>query len=74
MTILTDNYFTEAEVCEVLGIKLVTMKSRRSRGDGFPPFVKIGRKILYPKEEFSKWIKNQVVQREISAPVMRRVK
>lgn len=50
-------YYTEAEMANMLRIDVKTLKSRRSRGTNHPPYVEITRgHVLYPKEPVEKWL------------------
>lgn len=62
-----DDYFTEKELAEVLRLSPLTLQKNRCLGKGHPPFIKIGRLVLYPKKEFNSWMSGQRVIREIKA-------
>ena len=47
-----------AEAAEALGIGLTTLQSMRNRGEG-PPFVRLGKAILYPVPGLEAWLLEQ---------------
>jgi hypothetical protein len=49
-------YAPEDEIAEARGVGKRTLRAERQRGDG-PPFVKMGKQILYPIEGFRAWLK-----------------
>ena len=64
---ILNNYFSEIEIANFLGIKTKTLKTYRSTKKGrgkellkvHPPFIKYGRKIYFPKEQFEKWFQER---------------
>lgn len=54
---LLSEYFTEEDVCQVLGIVLVTLRTNRCNDSDHPTFIRRGRMVLYPKEEFATWFR-----------------
>ena len=56
-----DDYFTEDEAAAEVGQKKPTLRKWRAIGDG-PPYVKIGRKIFYPRPELADWIRAKLTQ------------
>lgn len=60
---LKEMYFTEGDIANLLGIKPKTLANRRCEGKGHPPYINIARggKVLYPKEDFFKWLNKSVV-------------
>jgi hypothetical protein len=63
---IKEEYLSEDEIVEVLKIKKTTLAKNRCIGKGHPPFIKCGRAILYPKQEFKNWIKNFRVIKEMA--------
>lgn len=63
---LNDDYYTESEVLEFLGIAKATLKHRRSMGRNHPPFVRLGKKVVFPKKEFHAWLKSRPVHKAIA--------
>lgn len=54
---LKHQYYTEAEMAEILRITVKKLRSRRSRGTNHPPYVEIARgQILYPKALVDKYL------------------
>jgi hypothetical protein len=49
-------YAPEDEIAKARGVGKRTLRAERQRGMG-PPFVKIGKQILYPIEGFRNWLK-----------------
>lgn len=67
MQLASPDFFREEEVCEILGVKKITMQRRRCVGQGHPPFRKLGATVLYPKKEFWEWLDTVApIKREIS--------
>lgn len=58
-------YFNEAEVAEILKIKVTALKSRRSRGTNHPPYIQAGKEVFYPKDMFLEWMSRQPVIWEV---------
>lgn len=50
---------TEAEMAEIAGVEPRTVQDWRTQRTG-PPYVKIGKTILYPIEAFRKWVDENV--------------
>jgi hypothetical protein len=57
---LLAGYFPEETLCRELNESPRTARLRRQRGEG-PPYVRIGRKILYPIEGFRLWLKRREI-------------
>lgn len=57
------DYYTEVQMAERLGITPARLKSRRFHGRNHPPYVRIGWVILYPKSEFWNWMAAQKLRR-----------
>jgi hypothetical protein len=51
-------YMPEDQIAEARGVVKRTLRLERQRGDG-PPFVKMGKQILYPVEGFREWLKSR---------------
>jgi hypothetical protein len=51
-----EGYLPDAELAKVRGVKERALRAERQRGDG-PPFVKMGKQVLYPIEGFREWLK-----------------
>lgn len=49
-------YAPEDEIAVARGVGKRTLRAERQRGDG-PPFVKMGKQVLYPIEGFREWLK-----------------
>ncbi len=59
-------YFTEEEMVNILKLKSVAaLKSRRARGTNHPPYVEIGRTVLYPRRMFFQWVDGKAVIWEV---------
>jgi hypothetical protein len=54
-------YTDERQTAEELGLCLRTLRKWRARGEG-PPYVKIGKKVHYPDDPRTAWLKSRVVQ------------
>ena len=55
MSQLLDNYYTEQEVAFFLNKKISSLRCEASRRKGAPR-IKVGKKILYKKESFERWL------------------
>lgn len=58
-------YYSESEMADILRVEVKTLRSRRSRGTNHPPYVQIGRYVLYPKELVNKWLMTLPVTWEV---------
>lgn len=67
MEFLKDEYLTESELCQILGIKSSTLAGRRSCGTNHPPYVEVGKVRLYPKRMFLEWIAKRPVIWEVKS-------
>ena len=50
-----EKLYVPAQVAVILGKSEKTLANMRSRGEG-PPFIKRGKTILYPVEDFERWL------------------
>ena len=57
-----EDYYDEFELAEVLGLAKATLEKRRSIRKDHPPFVKIGKTVLYPKKDFAKWMEAHLIR------------
>jgi hypothetical protein len=53
---LLGGYTPEKQMAKVRGVGVRTMRAERQRGDG-PPWVKMGKQVLYPDQGFKDWLK-----------------
>src|SRR5215813_14761451 len=63
MLTLREGLLSPEELSQNLGLALATLASWRSRGMG-PAFVKVGRKIWYPRDRVESWLANQLQETE----------
>lgn len=63
---LKEELLSESEVAEIIRYKPSTLKKNRCEGRNHPPFVKVGRKVFYPKKEVLNWLKSHELHRTIS--------
>ena len=49
-------YLTIEEVRAYLHMQVGTARNRLSRGEPMPPSVKIGRRRLFPEDDFQEWL------------------
>ena len=57
-------YLTQKEVAEILGIKLSTLNHHRcikAKGWEDLPYIKLGKIIRYPREEFFNWFNSKMM-------------
>ena len=53
---LLDGYTPEDQMAKARGVTVRTLRAERQRGDG-PPWVKMGKQVLYPNDGFRNWLK-----------------
>lgn len=51
-----ETMLTEQEVAEILRVKKQTIAAWRCRGKDYPPYVRIGQRVLYSKKALIDWI------------------
>jgi excisionase family DNA binding protein len=49
-------FFTIDQIAEQLHMTVGTVRNRLCRGDSMPPSVKVGRRRLFPEEDFKTWV------------------
>ena len=54
---ILDGYVPEDHIAAVRGCGKRALRSERQKGMG-PPFVKLGKRVLYPIEGFRGWLKD----------------
>jgi hypothetical protein len=60
--LITDNYFREGELAELLNRTTRTLRSWRQQRIG-PPWLKPTKDlVLYPKKQFREWLEAETVQ------------
>lgn len=52
-------YFNQKDVAGILGVKVATLNSWRCSGKYNPPEVRMGKTILFPKDQFFKWLEEE---------------
>ena len=55
---MKNRYLTMTDVCESMHISVGTGRNRLSSGYPMPPYVKIGRKLLFPENLFEDWMES----------------
>lgn len=55
---LMADWMTRAELAQVLGITVPTLRRWEAEGIG-PPFTRLGRAILYRRESFREWLRSK---------------
>lgn len=53
------DYLPDAEMARLRGVTSRTQRAERQRGDG-PPWVKDGRRVLYPVKGYSEYLASNV--------------
>ncbi len=61
-----DDYHEEAEAAEIRKVKLRAQRDERRKGLG-PPYIKLNRKIYYPKAAFRAWLESLTIRPPRSA-------
>ena len=62
---LLDDYLTERELAEELGICLMTLRRWRVMAET-PPITRIGVKIYYRRDAVADWLKSRQIDLEVS--------
>ena len=66
--LINEHYFTETQVCLILGIGDVTLSQRRSTGTNHPPYIKVSKhRYLYPKDLFFNWMRSKKIWEEVKS-------
>lgn len=62
-------FYTLEDIAKQLHMSVGTARNRIARGEFMPPFIKVGRRLLFSEQEFYAWLKtltdkneNQTVQ------------
>jgi excisionase family DNA binding protein len=50
------HYLTVQELADVLRVSYRTVLNRRERGEPMPPSVRVGTRVLFPRDEALAWI------------------
>ena len=58
-------FYSEQEMAEILRIEVKTLRSRRARGTDHPPYIRIGRDTLYPKEPVQRYLDSRPMTWEV---------
>lgn len=61
---LWEDYFTEENVAQLMGITVSTLRNRISEGRDHPPFTGRGNGKRFPKDEFRKWERARLVHQK----------
>lgn len=57
---VTDHLLVDAEVANLIGVKVATLPFWRSRKFG-PPHLKIGKLVRYRREDVDRWLASRLV-------------
>lgn len=61
-TLPETGFLEEPALAQVLGLKVVTVRNRRSRGEG-PPYIKVhGTRVIYPVADLRQWLLARTVR------------
>jgi predicted DNA-binding transcriptional regulator AlpA len=60
--LVEDKLLTPKEVAALLGLKEITLASRRCRTPQDPPYVKYCGQIRYPQSQLEQWLRDQQEQ------------
>jgi predicted DNA-binding transcriptional regulator AlpA len=63
---LKDELLSEEEVAEIIRYSPGTLRKNRCNGKNHPPFVKVGRKVFYPRKEVMNWLKSHELHKAVS--------
>lgn len=55
-------YLTEQEVAEFMGKSIDSLRNDRYKGVPHPPYVKLGRTVVYPRKELQEWLAARTVK------------
>lgn len=61
-------YFNEREMAKLRGLKLVSQRNERYAGKGPPHVTVSGNQIVYPIEEFKRWLEARTVNSKQGIP------
>jgi predicted DNA-binding transcriptional regulator AlpA len=62
VNILNDKLLAPADVADILGVPINSLKMWRYRRTG-PPWLKLGRHVRYRREELERWLDDQTEAR-----------
>ncbi len=62
MNIINDKLLAPADVADILGVPINSLKMWRYRRTG-PPWLKLGRHVRYRREELERWLDDQTEAR-----------
>lgn len=62
---MLEGYYDETQMAELLGLSRATLAKNRSLGKNHPPFIKLGKRPIYPKRDFELWLKSHTVHIEL---------
>jgi len=54
------DFYSEDEMARFLGVTVETLRKRRCAGKNHPPFVSIGNGVVFPKDEFDRWVRSRI--------------
>jgi predicted HTH transcriptional regulator len=57
------NFLRETEIAEEIGVSVPKLRADRHNGKGLP-YIRIGRRILYDREEVFKYLRSRTVRPE----------
>jgi predicted DNA-binding transcriptional regulator AlpA len=55
-------YARETRISELYGIPVPTLRTRRVRSPNAPPFIKVGRSVLYRVSDVEHWIESEAAK------------
>ena len=61
-------FYTLEEIARELHIAPATARNRLTLGQPMPPSIRIGRRRLFPVDEFERWIASQMMPSEAGEP------
>ncbi len=60
-----DDYYCDEDVAGFLHWKKSTLVKNRCLGKNHPPFIRVGRTVLYPVKAFKEWMESMRIHKEI---------
>lgn len=59
-------YLSLEQISQRLHLAPGTVRNRLSRNDPMPPSVRVGRRRLFPEDQFDAWMESRVVSQDLS--------
>lgn len=57
---------SQKEVAGILGVSVQCLNQWRTDRRDLPPYIKLGKVILYPEDLFYEWLNNKIIAKDIA--------